>query len=505
MRIDLYSHGFKVSDLIQTDLNLIAEHCRPLVKWEFVKQGKSWIKEAKETYAAALKNRREFRFHINTWPQFQVLLKMYNYPEGNLQIIHHAHGKEQFTQAHFKVKNMKEPWKNQPKIIEYVISDDKPNKMVTLQPGGGKTFISQYCAWKIGLRTSVTMKGGYVQRWVDDLEETFDFARGQLLVIRGGNALAGLMEMALAGELEAQYMLFTLGTWDMYLKDYEASNGKSAQYPIAPGELFAKLGVGFAVNDEVHQMFHQVFRQHLYMNVYKSLGLSGTMTSSDDFSNRVYDIAYPVQERNDGGGFDAFIQCTAMFYQLQNPKAVRFKGPQGGYSHNAFEESLMSKKDYFPNYLKLISFVVNNRYIKVREPGQKMLIFCASIKLCTLLVDRLEREHPDLVVKRYCQDDPYDNLLEADISVSTILSAGTAVDIPNLRISFCTTAINSRQSNEQALGRTRRLKEWPDVVPEFCYLTCSSIDKHVEYHRNKKEFFAGKVKDHAEVQLPITV
>lgn len=505
MRIDLYSHGFKVSELIQSDLVLLAEHCRPMVKWELIKQGRSWSKQPKETYAAAIKNRREFRFHINTWPDFQTLLKLYNYPESNLQLVFHSHDKSQYTAVPFKVKNMKTPRENQPGIISYVVEDDLPNKMVTLQTGKGKTFISQYCAWLIGLRTSVTMKGGYIERWASDLEETFDFERGQLLVIRGGNAMASVQEQALAGELDAHVLLFTLGTWDKYLKNYEETNGKSTQYPIAPGELFPKLGIGFAVNDEAHQMFHQVFRQLLYMHVYKSLALSATMESSDDFNNRMYAVAYPVDMRNDGGGYDAFIRCVAMVYQLQNPKAVRYKGPQGGYSHNAFEESLMSKKDYFPNYLKMVSFVVNNRYIKVREPGQKMLIFCASIKLCTLLVDRLQREHPDLKVRRYCEDDDYDNLLDADISVSTILSAGTAVDIPNLRITFCTTAINSRQSNEQALGRTRRLKDWPQVVPEFLYLVSTSVEKHVEYHNNKKEFFKGKVLEHLEVQLPITV
>ncbi|MNI71442.1 hypothetical protein D3C73_1273150 [compost metagenome] len=62
-----------------------------------------------------------------------------------------------------------------------------------------------------------------------------------------------------------------------------------------------------------------------------------------------------------------------------------------------------------------------------------------------------------------------------------------------------TTAIDSRQSNEQVLGRTRPLKDWPDVTPEFIYFGCLEIDQHCKYHRHKLEFFKNKVVSHMEV------
>ncbi|MNJ77426.1 hypothetical protein D3C77_749250 [compost metagenome] len=61
------------------------------------------------------------------------------------------------------------------------------------------------------------------------------------------------------------------------------------------------------------------------------------------------------------------------------------------------------------------------------------------------------------------------------------------------------TAIDSRQSNEQVLGRTRPLIGWPDVTPEFIYFGCLEIEQHCKYHRNKIEFFKGKVVSHMEV------
>jgi hypothetical protein len=96
-------------------------------------------------------------------------------------------------------------------------------------------------------------------------------------------------------------------------------------------------------------------------------------------------------------------------------------------------------------------------------------------------------------------------LERSDIGVSTVLSAGTAVDIKNLRYNLMTTAIDSQQSNEQTLGRTRLLKDWPDITPRFRYFVCSSIEKHMLYHRNKLDYFKGKVKSHGQEQSPFYI
>lgn len=362
------------------------------------------------------------------------------------------------------------------------------------------TFVAQYCMNQLGARTIIHFKGGYVQRWKDDLEETFNFKRGEFLIVRGSKDLAALQQMSLDGDLKAKVIIITSATMRDYIKDYEESNGHSKQFPIKPIDFYPKLGIGFRVTDELHQEFHNNYRIDLYTHVPKSLGLSATMVSSDAFKNKVYDIAYPVMQRHDGGGYHVYIGVMAVLYHMDEDVRIRYMGAQG-YSHTTFEESIMRHKGLLKNYLKIIDHAIYHRFVSVREEGQSALVFFARVDMCTLMVERLKKMYPELNIVRYVgsENDSYEDFLEADIAVSTIGSAGTAVDKPNLRSSFMTTAIDSRQSNEQVLGRTRPLKDWPHVTPEFIYFGCIEIDQHMKYHRNKKTFFHSKVLSHGEM------
>lgn len=379
-------------------------------------------------------------------------------------------------------------------------SVDHPEKLYVVQDFivTHNTFIAQYCMNFLGLRTVIHFKGGYVERWKEDLEKTFEFKRGELLITRGSKDLIALQHMALEGTLKAQVIIITTATMRDYIRNYEESNGRSVIYPIKPQDFYPKLGIGFRVGDEIHQEFHNNFKIDLYTHVPKSLSLSATMEASDAFKNKMYAVAYPVNQRHDGGGYDAYIAVTAYQYHLNEDTNVKYMGAQG-YNHTLFEESIMARGDLLMNYFKIIERVVYNRFISVFENGQKLLIFCARVEMCTALVERLRKIYPEFNIVRYVGslNDPYDELLESDIGVTTVGSGGTAIDLANLRVSIMTTAVDSRQSNEQVLGRTRRLKGWPDIVPEFVYFVCSDIDQHVRYDLNKREFFDGKVVSHS--------
>lgn len=80
-------------------------------------------------------------------------------------------------------------------------------------------------------------------------------------------------------------------------------------------------------------------------------------------------------------------------------------------------------------------------------------------------------------------------LKTADIIVSTIKSAGTAQDIPDLKVAILTQAVRKKEANIQTLGRLRKLKRWPEVTPVFVYLSNSAVPAHMKYHEAKKEIF----------------
>ncbi|QTH80363.1 putative helicase [Pseudomonas phage pPa_SNUABM_DT01] len=507
MKIDVYSHALKVTGVTtERDLQAMLQFCRPLIEMGYEKRGKRFIPKGLRTFAAATKNRQEFSFHRNQLQQLKRhLFQNCGYAEHLVPITHHLVEDIKVEKVKFDVRHMHPPRERQVGIIQYVLDDQDPKwdpiiKMVTLQTGGGKTFVAQFCMNELGVRTVIHFKGGYVERWKNDLEETFKFKRGEFLIVRGSKDLIALQQMALDGDIKAQVIIITSATMRDYIKNYEESNGNSKIYPIKPIDFYPKLGVGFRTTDELHQEFHNNYRIDLYTHIPKALGLSATMTSSDAFKNRMYDIGYPVMQRHDGGGYNVYIGVTAILYHMDPEVRIRYMGGQG-YSHTTFEESIMRHKGLLKNYLRMIDHAIYNRYVSVREEGQKALVFFARVDLCTLMVERLKKMYPELNVVRYVgsEGDSYEELLEADIGVTTIGSGGTAIDIKNLRCSFMTTAIDSRQSNEQVLGRTRPLKDWPDITPEFIYFGCLEIEQHCKYHRNKIEFFKGKVLSHMEV------
>ena len=71
-------------------------------------------------------------------------------------------------------------------------------------------------------------------------------------------------------------------------------------------------------------------------------------------------------------------------------------------------------------------------------------------------------------------NDPYENIIEPDIRVTTIISGGTAIDIPNLR-TLILNNIKSPVANLQTMGRLRDLQN-RDV--KFYYLYSEQIAKH---------------------------
>lgn len=506
MRIDVFSHSFMVTELSPKELVATKNFMRGLIQYEpVVNDGRKEMIPAR-VFASSPEDRRYFRMHINLLKSFQERLVYDGISLRDVVTQTHIFQVPDDARVEHIVKHLYNPRDTQPEIIEY-IKDDGDNKVVTLQPGGGKTLIAKHCIADFGVRTAGIMRGSFIDRWVPDLEETFEFKRGELLVIRGSGSLTALMEMALEGDLIAKVIMISINTFTNYLKDYESNNGPTEQYPIPPGIFFEKLGIPFGIFDEAHQFPHQVMKMFSYMHIYKFLSLSATLNTQDKFMNSMYEVMYPRSIRFDGGKFNAFVVAASIRYSLNKPNSIRCKGFQGAYSHTAFEASLMlgKNKKLLENYLALINWCVKENFVDVMEKGQKAIVFCGTINFCTMVQKHLQKLYPRLKVVRYVSKDKMSVMDNADIIVSTVLSAGTAVDIVGLRYNLLTTAIDSQQSNEQTMGRTRVLKDWPGTDVVFHYFVCDGIDKHMRYDQNKREYFRGRVKSHGTVMAPISI
>lgn len=502
--VNAYSHHFAVSNFNRDGKRCLLSFAEEFAEYKYTRR---WtgevIRELARYYASATKDRLEFRFHISTLESFLDHLYRWGYPKEQIEVI--THGLYEPVKCEIKIKEGFKALPYQHDFINHLVSEGGHSRVITLQTGKGKTFCALAAAQILGVRTVVVIKGMYVDRWMQDLvgeASVLDTIVDDVMVVRGSRDLKALIELAQMGELDVKIIVITNTTMRAFYDQYEGYNRDRELYGCYPYEFYETLQVGLRIIDEVHQDFHMNFRQDLHSHIPRTISLSATLESDNEFINRMYKVMFPPITQIDGGVYHKYIECTALFYGLRNPDMVRYtsKG-RHTYNHIAFEESIMRSKRMTDTYLEMIRSVVEERYATVFEAGQKMLIFAGSVEMCTVITDYLKDKYRELIVSKYTAEDEYDTLLNSDITVSTLLSAGTAVDVPGLRVCLVTTAIGSTQANLQALGRLRELKRWPGTAPEFLYFVCTDIRSHVDYHNRKKERFRGKVVSHKTVFL----
>ncbi|QVD49150.1 replicative DNA helicase [Xanthomonas phage vB_XciM_LucasX] len=366
------------------------------------------------------------------------------------------------------------------------------------------TFLSLYSMRQFETRIAIILKGMYIDKWIPDVEGAYGAEKGSLMVIRGIPQLRAAIEMVKHGKFSPRVVIISNKTMFMYLQYYEKF-GVDEYLSVAPMDLYKYFGIGIRLIDEVHQEFHCNFRQDLYTHIPLTLSLSATLDPDSPFKDQMYKICWPVGTWAPELAHDCYIAVKALWYRFRNLDGIKWINPMRQYSHGEFEKSILKKPQVLANYVEMITDIVQTGFMSVREPGQKMIIFVASIQLATILTTQLKSLYPKLLINRYVEDDEYEDLVAADISVSTLLSAGTAVDIPNLRVTLMTTALSDKQANLQVLGRTRKLVDWPDVTPDFLFLVAKDIDKQVGYAQDKRVKFEGKVKSFQDLRTNYVV
>jgi hypothetical protein len=359
------------------------------------------------------------------------------------------------------------------------------------------TFLALYSAYKMGIRWMLVTRGGYVDKWIEDVEKTYKIPRDRIIVIKGEKALLKAIDKAKQGDFDFDVILMSTGGYSDYIKHYEqylgTELGDMYMDPRALGMLF---GVGLRVVDEAHQMLHAYYRIDLYSHYPKVLFLSATILGNDALEKRVHEIIYPANKRYNGAEWKCYIHATGLKYNLAEPSKARFTDHRKNYSHVIFEQYLMRNKEKLKHYLNMIANLAND-FLKKRKPGQKYLIFASTVDMCDLVVKDLKsRKYSGVVIGRYVAEDNLEDIYGYDIIVTTPGSGGTGIDIPDLATALSTSAISSGKLNIQMLGRLRELKNYPGEEPEYQYLICADIPKQLDYHRQKLELFQGKVKSH---------
>ena len=495
-KVNINSHNLAFFNIDSKVYAALFDYCRGFISYERIYRGRYqkplFVK--KDSYTAYCKNTRTIRFHINVFDDLFRYLDSLGYKKENFEFIQKSvHFGKTVT---LPIKDKREPFDYQIKLIDYILSEGR-TKVITLPTGYGKTILSLWAAAKIGKRMVITILGRYVDKWISDVNEAFELDKGDLLVIRGSDDLINLMNLAIEGNLNAKIIIITSTTMYNYLKDYELGQNT---YPIKPFNFYEKLDAGLKLIDECHQFFHINFKIDLYTNISKAIFLSATLEPSDKFLDKMYKIIYPITCREQGTIKEKYVDICAFSYSMTGAKKLVCKR-NGSYSHVMFENEILSNKKALKSYLELIFNIINDTYICSKKQGQKLLVFASTVAMCTEIVSHLSDKIEDLTIARYTAEDKWDNLHSNDIVVSTIGSAGTAVDIKDLKTCLLTVSVSSVQQNLQVLGRLRKLVNYENDNPEFIYIYCADIPRQRMYHKAKYDLFRSSARTHNHYDL----
>lgn len=385
------------------------------------------------------------------------------------------------------------------------ISIDHPDKLYVTNDYvvTHNTVTALTAASKFKNRVLVVVLAKYIEKWNSDIKNIIDINEKEILTIQGSDNLKSSINLAKANEFNYNYVVISLTTMINFIKAFENNYYDSLEnYGIDPLELCELFNIGVVIFDEVHEHLHSVFKTLSYTHVPKVIALSATFLSEDTIIDRIQRILFPKEIRFNKIKMKKYIKVIPVSYQIKDISKAKIRTSEfrsSTYSHTAFEKSLMNNYTKLNNYFNMIKDLINSLYIKDYIKGDKLLIFCSTIKLCEKIKNYLLKIFTGYEIRTYIEGQSFENILKSDITVSTLKSAGTALDIPNLRVVVLTINVDSPVINLQALGR---LRELPDRDVKYCYLYCSNIPKHVKYHYRRRELIKDRVLSISDMHYP---
>lgn len=360
------------------------------------------------------------------------------------------------------------------------------------------TFIAMNSLVELNMKFGILVLPKYIEKWIMDVKKLTNIKDEEICVVQGSNQLINLMLDVIEGDRSYKVVIFSMRTVYNYIKAYEQLDvGDEFMYPVEPQNLMQLLRLGVLLNDESHQEFYSLFKTTLYFNTKLLLGLSATFDTNDKYIKTMHDLLFPDKDRLANIiEYNRYIDIYSIRYFFEAPLRIQHQRSQG-YNHILLEQSVMRNRNIKNNYFDLILKYIKEGYYDRYEKGDKVLIFCASIDMCTELTMLTKRIYPRLKVNRYVEDDPFENVLNSDICFSTVLSSGTAIDIPNLTTVVQTISIASPTANKQALGRLREIKG-RDM--RYYYIFAGNLDKQVNLHKVRMEMLKPLSKTYTHLQ-----
>lgn len=365
------------------------------------------------------------------------------------------------------------------------------------------TFCALSAMARVGKRTCLMILPKYFGIWRTALDDIFEAGTYTFEEISGSSSLQSLMQRAVRGDPIPDIVMVSCVTYRNYIEGYERFGRKGLidlGYPVPPHEFHTLMGFGIQINDEIQDDPGLYFKIDTVTNVKKQVYLSATPFTGNDRLTEMINLMLPEETDAPLPEVDVYADALCICYSDRVEKRD-YTGYKKAYSHVKYETELLKNPQRKNNYFGMIRKIANQLFVKDQQKGQKLIVFCATVDMIHKLTKFMRLAFPNQRIVEYVAGSKYEDILTADMVITTLKSAGAGVDIPDVREILSTHATDSKKDNLQAIGRARRMKNYPDATPRFSYLCCTDIPQHLRYANNKLVYFHGRVKSHRRVRI----
>lgn len=498
IKADRYTHGVRLSGFSRETFDKMAGFLEGLSLKEPKKlPGNRVIMELKKKYYGVFENFKELYIHRNTFNELLSYLENRGIPNQAVEITEIPIPVAAAASYEMYEKYVLRDY--QVLIVEDILREHLRSARVDLQTGKGKTLSALAALARRGGRAVVMVPPKYFGIWIEALQNTYKgYAESteKWMTVSGSAELQKLIDRGIENDLEGvDVIVISNVTYRSYIDNFEKYGHEFSAlgYNAPPPRFHEAVGAGLQINDEIQEDPGLVYRIDMYSNVNLQIYLSATPFTGNAYVTKMIEKMLPPETMVRLPNIDVYINCLGLIYSEPKIKPKDYLTPfKNTYNHARYETQMMKDKARLHAYLKMVGKISEGLFVKDRQPGQKLLLLCATVAFIELVTQYLQERFPDLVINGHVSGCPYERLLKNDITVSTIKSSGTGVDIPNLREVGLLQATDSKKDNIQILGRLRKLRDFPDLTPRLTFLACESIPQHIKYATNKKEHFAGR-------------
>ena len=422
-------------------------------------------------------------------PRFLHILKSKGIPY-KINPVYPAEGKT----VHIPLKAGYAPKNDlQKDAIEYLVNGPGYVRGLSLQPGAGKTSISLVSAAKIGKRFLIKTPI-LINQWLNAIHKFLDVEKEDIYIISGRESVIRLLE-EIDKTLFPKIILSSIQT----LKPYAQ---KDTPYDtLLPLENFLEhVGVGTVISDEVHLHFQTNLMLDLMLNPKLSIPMTATYEVTEKQIAPIFNGHFPQNIRFGEDRYEKYVIVNSYTYYLPKRRLAK-NGYRGfaGYNHSMFEKDIMKKKELWDKLIEDVYYpIIEREYFSQYQPGEKLLIICSTIEMCSALTKCLRDDYPDKVINLFIGGTSEVIKQESDILVATAKSAAVGFDVPRLLTTFVTIPIDSPPLNKQLLGRLRKIE---NRDPRLCYAACREIESHNKYTQTRAHIFPPLAKEFHQISL----